>query len=112
MRPLRPCGAGGDRSRRYMSKCIMRVETHAKRSIPQVVGCRSLSEVGTLMKSVVGHHAAQRLLAREALSGQVSHAYLITGPEQIGKTALALEFARLLQCQGRDAGSPEPCDAC
>ncbi|HEY7020138.1 MAG TPA: DNA polymerase III subunit delta' [Ktedonobacterales bacterium] len=64
------------------------------------------------MKSVVGHHAAQHLLAREALSGQVSHAYLITGPEQIGKTTLALEFARLLQCQGRDAGSPEPCDAC
>jgi DNA polymerase-3 subunit delta' len=64
------------------------------------------------MKRVVGHHAARRLLAREALSGQVSHAYLITGPEQTGKTTLALEFARLLQCQGRDAGSPEPCGAC
>jgi DNA polymerase-3 subunit delta' len=64
------------------------------------------------MTSVVGHHAAQRLLAREALSGQVSHAYLITGPQQIGKTTLALEFARLLQCQGRDAGAPEPCGAC
>jgi DNA polymerase-3 subunit delta' len=64
------------------------------------------------MKSVVGHHAAQRLLAREALSDQVSHAYLITGSEQIGKTTLALEFACLLQCQGRDAGSPEPCGAC
>jgi DNA polymerase-3 subunit delta' len=64
------------------------------------------------MKSVVGHHASQRLLAREALSGQVSHAYLITGPEQIGKTTLALELARLLQCQGRDFSSPEPCGAC
>ena len=63
------------------------------------------------MKSVVGHHAAQRLLAREALSGKVSHAYLITGPEQTGKTTLALEFARLLQCQKRDADSPEPCGA-
>jgi len=64
------------------------------------------------MKGVVGHHAAQRLLAREALSGKVSHAYLITGPEQTGKTTLALEFARLLQCQKRDADSPEPCGAC
>jgi DNA polymerase-3 subunit delta' len=64
------------------------------------------------MKSVVGHHEAQRLLVREALSGQVRHAYLISGPERIGKTTLALEFARLLQCQGRDAGSPEPCGAC
>jgi DNA polymerase-3 subunit delta' len=64
------------------------------------------------MKSVVGHHAAQSLLAREALSGQVSHAYLITGPQQIGKTTLALEFARLLECQGRDASNPEPCGTC
>jgi DNA polymerase III subunit delta' len=64
------------------------------------------------MQSVVGHHAAQRLLAREALAGQVSHAYLITGPERIGKTTFALEFARLLQCQGRAADSSEPCGAC
>lgn len=64
------------------------------------------------MQSVIGHHAAQRLLTREALSGQVSQAYLITGPEQIGKTTLALEFARLLQCQGRDADDPEPCGVC
>jgi DNA polymerase-3 subunit delta' len=64
------------------------------------------------MRAIVGHSAAQRLLAREALSGQVSHAYLITGPEQIGKTTLALEFARLLQCHGRAANSPEPCGSC
>jgi DNA polymerase-3 subunit delta' len=62
--------------------------------------------------AIVGHHAAQRLLAREALSGKVSHAYLIMGPARIGKTALALEFARLLQCQGRATESPEPCGAC
>lgn len=64
------------------------------------------------MQSVVGQHAAQRLLAREALARQVSHAYLITGPEQTGKTTLALEFARLLQCQERPAESPEPCGVC
>ncbi len=64
------------------------------------------------MQAVVGHSAAQRLLTREALSGQVSHAYLITGPEQIGKTTLALEFARLLQCQGRTLDATEPCGVC
>lgn len=64
------------------------------------------------MQAVVGHSTAQRLLAREAISGQVSHAYLITGPERIGKTTLALEFARLLQCQGRAADDPEPCGVC
>jgi DNA polymerase-3 subunit delta' len=64
------------------------------------------------MRAIVGHSASQRLLAREALSSQVSHAYLVTGPERIGKTTLALEFARLLQCQGRAADSPEPCGSC
>ena len=64
------------------------------------------------MRTIVGHHAAQRLLTREALAGQVSHAYLISGPERIGKTTLALEFARLLQCQGRATDDSEPCGVC
>jgi DNA polymerase-3 subunit delta' len=64
------------------------------------------------MRAIIGHHAAQRLFEREALSGQVSHAYLIMGPERIGKTTLALEFARLLQCQGRAMEEREPCGAC
>jgi DNA polymerase III subunit delta' len=64
------------------------------------------------MHGVIGHHMAQRLLEREALLGKVSHAYLITGPDQIGKTTLALAFARLLQCQGRAKSSAEPCGVC
>jgi DNA polymerase-3 subunit delta' len=64
------------------------------------------------MRTIIGHHAAQRLLTREALAGQVGHAYLITGPDRIGKTTLAVEFARLMQCQGRAADDPEPCGAC
>jgi DNA polymerase-3 subunit delta' len=64
------------------------------------------------MRTVIGHRQAQSLLERAALGGQVSHAYLLTGPAGIGKTTLACEFARLLQCTGRDPGSPEPCGAC
>jgi DNA polymerase-3 subunit delta' len=95
-----------------MSKCIMRVERHANERHLHVLSRRFPSEAGSVMQAVVGHSAAQRLLTREALSGQVSHAYLITGPEQIGKTTLALEFARLLQCQGRAADASEPCAVC
>jgi DNA polymerase-3 subunit delta' len=64
------------------------------------------------MREVVGHRQARALLERAALSGQVSHAYLLTGPEQIGKTTLALAFVRLLQCTGRAPESIEACGEC
>ncbi len=64
------------------------------------------------MRTVVGHRQAQSLLERAALSGQLSHAYLLTGPSGIGKTTLAREFAALLECTGREPNSPEPCGDC
>jgi DNA polymerase-3 subunit delta' len=64
------------------------------------------------MRTVVGHRHAQTLLARAVLSGQVRHAYLLSGPRGIGKTTLALEFACLLNCQRRATGDTEPCGVC
>src|SRR5581483_302544 len=64
------------------------------------------------MHAVVGHRQALSLLQRAALSGQVSHAYLLTGPAGIGKTTLARDFAALLLCTGREPDAPEPCGAC
>ena len=39
---------------------------------------------------------------------RVSHAYLITGPAQCGKTTLAREFAKTLNCESQDG----PCHIC
>lgn len=64
------------------------------------------------MQGIYGHREARALLERAARSGQVAHAYLFAGPSGIGKTALALEFARLLQCTGRGPTDAEPCGAC
>ncbi|HEY7985138.1 MAG TPA: DNA polymerase III subunit delta' [Ktedonobacterales bacterium] len=64
------------------------------------------------MREVVGHEHARSLLEHAAITGQVSHAYLLTGPERIGKTTLALAFAALLQCTGRQPDDPAPCGAC
>ena len=48
-------------------------------------------------------------LQRAVAGGRVAHAYLFYGPDGVGKRAVALEFARTLQCeQGRD----EACGAC
>ncbi len=60
------------------------------------------------MWHVVGHGWAVRLLQKGLEEGRVAHAYLFAGPPQVGKTTLALEFARALLCTGEHP----PCDAC
>ncbi len=57
---------------------------------------------------VVGHDWAVRLLQHELRTDRVSHAYLFTGPPQVGKTTMALAFARALNC---DEENP-PCGTC
>ena len=64
------------------------------------------------MRAIYGNQQAQARLERAALGDAVSHAWLLTGPANIGKTTLALEFARLLECTGRDPASAEPCGEC
>ncbi len=67
---------------------------------------------GSDVREVVGHQDAAALLIRAATVRQVSHAYLFAGPEGVGKTTLALEFARLLQCARPDLVAGEPCGDC
>jgi DNA polymerase III subunit delta' len=64
------------------------------------------------MREVVGHEHARSILEHAAITGQISHAYLLTGPERIGKTTLACAFATLLQCTGRQPEDVEPCGTC
>ncbi len=64
------------------------------------------------MRGVYGNRQAQLRLERAVQGDGISHAWLFTGPAEIGKTALALEFAKLLQCTGRDPASGEPCGEC
>ena len=56
----------------------------------------------------IGHEWAVELLQRSLDTDRVAHAYLFSGPPQIGKTRLALDLAQALNCE-----QPElPCGHC
>jgi DNA polymerase-3 subunit delta' len=57
---------------------------------------------------MIGHEWAVEFLRQSLATGRVAHAYLLTGPPQVGKTRLALALAQSLNC-----GEPDPpCGQC
>jgi DNA polymerase III subunit delta' len=60
---------------------------------------------------VIGHEWAAELLAGAIANGRIGHAYLITGPEQVGKATLARTLAQALNCEAAD-GAQRPCGHC
>ena len=57
---------------------------------------------------IIGHDWAVEFLQQSLATGRVAHAYLFTGPPQIGKRTLAQALAQALNC----TGSPPPCGQC
>jgi len=57
---------------------------------------------------VIGHEWVLKLLENAVRKGVLSHSYLFTGPDGVGKRTLALEFARHLCCRV----SLPPCGSC
>lgn len=58
---------------------------------------------------MIGHEWAVDYLRRSIEAGRAAHAYIISGPEGIGKNLLALRFAQTLNCK---LGGPDPCLSC
>ena len=61
-------------------------------------------------RKIVGHDWAVRLVANSIVHDRVGHAYLITGPEQVGKMSLARTFAQALNCTAENG--QRPCGEC
>ncbi|MCA9952664.1 MAG: DNA polymerase III subunit delta' [Anaerolineales bacterium] len=68
------------------------------------------NSVMTDWQHIIGHEWAVQLLAGSIQHDRVGHAYLITGPPQVGKTTLARTFAQALNCEA--AAQQRPCGAC
>lgn len=65
----------------------------------------------TEWNKIIGHEWATQLLRGAVQHDRVGHAYLITGPAQIGKTTLAKTFAQALNCVATDI-KKRPCGEC
>lgn len=61
--------------------------------------------------SVIGHDWAVELLQAAVLHQRIGHAYLFTGPHQVGKTTLARIFAQALNCESEYLNN-RPCGVC
>lgn len=61
-------------------------------------------------QKIVGHEWAVRLLSNAIAHERAGHAYLITGPDHVGKMTLARTFAQALNCTA-DPGA-RPCGKC
>ena len=59
----------------------------------------------------IGQNKAIRIIESAIKNDRISHAYLISGPEHVGKTTFALDIARALNCQSDDLMSV-PCGDC
>src|SRR5712672_3119755 len=62
-------------------------------------------------EEIAGQDRAVRLLKGALARGQVHHAYLLAGPEGVGKELLARTFAQAANCEAEDA-SARPCGIC
>jgi DNA polymerase-3 subunit delta' len=58
---------------------------------------------------LIGHESAIRILDSAVSSDRISHAYLITGPKQVGRGRLAKQLAMAINCETPNAA---PCGIC
>ena len=60
-----------------------------------------------MFNNIIGHEHQKYLLTRAANEDMVSHAYLFSGPEGVGKKLTALEFAKALNCKSDPKSPPD-----
>jgi DNA polymerase-3 subunit delta' len=65
-----------------------------------------------IMWKIIGHQHILAFFAAVQNSGQPRHAYLLSGPSQVGKRTLLRAFAQALVCQADSPRQDGPCGQC
>lgn len=60
---------------------------------------------------IIGHQNIWKFLVKSKKAEKISHAYLFSGPSEVGKKTVALEFVKLLNCENNN-GREIPCQKC
>ncbi len=63
-------------------------------------------------QTLKGHHEQRALFERSLQRGRLSHAYVLTGPEGIGKRRFARLLAQSIFCRDRQSDQIEACGEC
>ncbi|TAL67659.1 MAG: hypothetical protein EPN82_13510 [Bacteroidetes bacterium] len=63
---------------------------------------------------IIGQNRVKKILQKAIIENKIPHAYCLWGQEGIGKDALAIEFARVVNCQSpvKTENGIEPCENC
>lgn len=62
--------------------------------------------------NVIGQDKVKQILINAILNEKVSQAYLFYGPEGVGKDAMAIEFAKALNCERKKGEACDECKTC
>lgn len=63
-------------------------------------------------KDIIGHEDIKAHLIKSVSENKIPHAQLFCGPDGIGKLAMAIAYARFLNCTGKSAGDTDACGVC
>ncbi len=64
-----------------------------------------------MWSNIIGQERVIKILKNIYTSNKISHAYIFYGKEGIGKDAVAIEFAKLINCENK-INNIEACDEC
>ena len=63
-------------------------------------------------KDIIGHEEIKQHLLQSVAENKIPHAQLFCGPDGVGKFAMAIAYARYLNCTGRKPGDTDACGEC
>ena len=63
-------------------------------------------------KDIIGHEDIKQHLLKSVAEDKIPHAQLFCGPDGVGKFAMAIAYARYINCTGRAAGDTDACGNC